>query len=117
MKVKIIVSYKYTIYRQVFESPEVEFCSILRGIESNPILSLLLNVVHDTLPEKVLKGCPLTGDYDMMIHIDDSKWMASAVLPTGTYKVEARFLYKNQRKKLYDVTVEAEVVSAIKTSF
>lgn len=118
LKLKIIINYKYgTIYRQAFQTPEIDYCPMLKGTIENPITSLFMGVVKDSLPEKVLKGCPMEGDYNMMMKIDDNKWIATSIFPTGFYKVEVKYKITNQRKKLFDINIEVEVVSPIKTSF
>lgn len=118
IQLKVVVLYKYlTIYRQVISVPELDYCGILKGSVKNPMMDLLMSVVRETLPEKLRQGCPFKGDYNLLLFVDDTKWMATSIFPTGCYKVEVKVTHTDERKLLYSVTVEIEINSPIKHSF
>lgn len=111
---RFILSYKYgQIYREVIRVPEFELCGVLRNYNLlPPFIKALLDIFGETMG-KFLKGCPYEGVYDVVMEMDMSKF--PSILPSGMYKSDVSI--KTIGSKIFQMFMEIEIVSNIKTSF
>jgi Protein of unknown function (DUF1091) len=113
--VKLNMNYKYgTIYRRIFDVPEIELCSTLKNVKkAPPFVKAFIEVLGDSIA-RLLEGCPYFGDLILLAEFDDSKW--PSIFPTGSYRMDFTVRLAD-RSVLMTVVPEFEMISAIKTSF
>lgn len=114
LNIRLAMSYKYgTIYREVIKVPEFELCGVLKNFNFlPPMIKALFDVLGDSIAA-ILKGCPYSGDIDLLMIADVSKF--PSIFPSGMYKTEAWATTTNT--KIMNYIVQIEIVSNIKTSF
>jgi hypothetical protein len=115
--VQFILNYRYgTIFRQVIDTHQYEWCGIMSSGESNPFIDGIISVLRNAAPGLFHK-CPYEGDMDLKnVTYDGAAFDHHAkTFPQGTYRIDV-FVFKNE-KQTVKVAVNFEVKSALKESF
>lgn len=114
--VEVSCSYRYgNIYREVFRTPRLEWCGIMSGAASNPIISNALNTLEGNIASLVHK-CPYQGEFDLQnISGHHEKDSANSMMWEGNYKTEI-FIYHKEKEVLF-VDVRDYIKSKLKDSF
>lgn len=112
-----ILYYRYgTIFRQAVDTKKVEICGIIDGVDTNPLVRLLVNIVKYKAPNLVHK-CPYTGDFDLKnftLNMDLFD-RASMLFPEGTYRYDYSSFFNNSIT--FNLSVTIEIKSPLKESF
>jgi len=113
----MILNYKYgTIFRQIIDTKQVEWCGIMDGSESNPILKFMIDQLRPTAA-RLFHKCPYEGDLEVKnITMDSSIYDKNTqVFPQGNYRADA-FIFKDG-SEIMKVSVEFELKSPLKESY
>lgn len=114
LRVKTDLSYRYgLIYREVVRVPEFEICGVLKNFNlMPPMMRAMFDVFGETI-KRVLDGCPFSGDINLNLNADMSKF--PSILPSGFYKGVTTLKFG----KLHLITfiIEMQATSSILTSF
>lgn len=114
---QVIINYRYgTIYRQVLDTHPLEWCGIMDGSATHPLLALLIEQLKGSAP-KLFQKCPYYGDIDVYnVTIDRSKNIQkSSIFPEGTYRGELSFT--KDGLQIFKVILSFELKSNLKESF
>lgn len=114
---QLVIHYRYgTVYRQVLDTHPLEWCGIMDGSATHPLMALIIEQLKGSAPTLFHK-CPYIGDLDLSnVTIDRSKNVhKSSIFPEGTYRGELSFA-KNEIL-IYKVTLSFELKSPLKESF
>ena len=115
--VQFILNYRYgTIFRQVIDTHQHEWCEIMAGKASNPFIDSILGVLSNGSPNLFHK-CPYEGDLDLKNVTNDGNNFddQSKHFPEGTYRIDV-FVFKNE-KQTAKLSIHYENKSALKESF
>ncbi|KAL7050972.1 hypothetical protein ACKWTF_004280 [Chironomus riparius] len=102
--------YRYgTIFREAINTPKVDWCDVIGGATTNPMVNLLMNLIKDSAPN-FLRSCPFTGSIDiknftMNFELLDKSTM---MLPEGIYKIETVFYWNDTRTINYTIIFETK---------
>ena len=114
---KGMVFYRYgTIFRQIIDLKTQEICSMLEGVDVNPLIKFLNDELMRKFPKLVHK-CPYSGDVDLRNYTSDMEFVdrATMLLPQGTYRFDFSYFFNNSYT--FNLTGVAEVKSPLKESF
>lgn len=115
--VRVIVNYRYgTIFRQVLDTHPIEWCGLMEGTTSHPLINLIVQQIKGSAPD-FFRKCPYFGEMDVKnMTIDRSKNVQkSSIFPEGTYRGELSFTKDDIQ--IFKVTLSFELKSALKESF
>lgn len=115
--VQFVLNYRYgTIFRQVIDTHQYEWCGIMSGGETNPFIEGVISVIKDAAPGLFHK-CPYEGDMDLSnITYDGNAFDHHAkTFPQGTYRIDV-FVFKDG-KQTVKLFINFEVKSQLKESF
>jgi Protein of unknown function (DUF1091) len=94
--IQIIYSYRFgNIYRSMIDSKPIEFCAIMSGFSTNPILKLVTDQLLQAVPN-VLHKCPYEKG-PMVIQNLTTLNELSNIFPRGLYRFELK-LFKNTKE-------------------
>jgi len=112
-----ILSYRYgTIYRQIIDMKKLEVCAILDGVDTHPMVKLIIDFMKSIAPKSVHK-CPYEGDWDLRnftINMDLFD-RTSMLFPEGTYRIDTSVFFNGSTT--LNFSGEAEIKSPLKGSF
>jgi hypothetical protein len=112
-----IFYYRYgTIFRQIIDVKKVEVCGILDGVDTNPLIKLLIDMIKNAAPH-IIHNCPYKGDLDLKNFTFNLDLMdkATMLFPQGTYRIDTSlFLNGNST---FNFSGTCEVKSPLKESF
>ena len=112
--IEIVYKYRYgTIYGDVIHSPKIEWCGVMSGAASNPIISSLMDEVKDSISE-LLHKCPYEGDIDIK-NITSMHEKAASMFWDGFYKFEL-FIWK-ENVEIFFLSIGSQCKTDIKESF
>ena len=115
--VQFILNYRYgTIFRQVIDTHQYEWCGIMSGGESNAFIDSIISALKNAAPSLFHK-CPYDGIMDLRNVTYDGNTFDdhTKLFPEGTYRIEV-FVFKNQ-KQTVKLSIIFEVKSQLKDSF
>ena len=115
--VQFILNYRYgTIFRQVIDTYQCEWCGIMSGGETNPFIEGVINVVKSAAPALFHK-CPYEGEMDLKnITYDGASFdHHTKTFPQGTYRIDI-IVFRNE-KQTVKLLITFEVKSPLKESF
>lgn len=56
--------YRYgTIFREIIDTKKLEICGILDGLDTNPLVKLVVDMMKSRMPENILHKCPYKDDW------------------------------------------------------
>ena len=112
-----ILYYRYgTIFRQIIDTKKLELCGILDGVDTNPLIRLIVDMVKSIAPNEV-HNCPYEGDWDLRnftLNLDLVD-KATMLFSQGIYRWDYSSFYNNS--KAFNVSLIFETKSPIKESF
>ena len=64
--IQLIIKYRYgIIYHQVIDTKQIEWCSVMDGSDTNPLIKMLNNLLKEVVPH-LFKKCPYEGELDFV---------------------------------------------------
>ena len=114
--IQAVLFYRYgTIFRQIINTKPIEFCNVMEGSATNPLISSWINMFNNTFP-KLFHKCPYDGDIEIFnITLKGSPNKENEIFPQGYYRIVFTVLKNN--KVIVKVRLEGENTSTIKESF
>lgn len=115
--IRLVIYYKYgTIFRQIMDTKQLEWCSIMDGTESNTLLKFLISQLKGSLDDLFHK-CPYEGEMDLRnVTLDSSLYdKTTQLFPEGIYRGTI-FIIKNDLE-LGKITVGLELKSPLKETY
>jgi len=112
-----IIYYRYgTIFRQIIDTKKLEACAILDGVDTNPLVKLIVDTIKNLAPHLIHK-CPYEGDWDLKNLTTDLDLVdkATMLFPEGIYRLEL-FVFFND-SSTFNISGTAEIKSPLKESF
>ncbi|KAG5673448.1 hypothetical protein PVAND_003494 [Polypedilum vanderplanki] len=95
-----MIGYKKTngnFYQTIFKTDLIDFCRVMLGEDTNPLMKNAIIVFRDSAPN-LFKKCPYEGEIVVTnASIDDKKAFLN-LFPTGVYKHEFLIFYGNKSK-------------------
>lgn len=109
-----IIFFRYgTIFREVINSGKREWCDIMSGKSSNPLMKAIIGQLTDSVPH-LFRKCPYEGILDLKnITVNDGKSVQA--FPQGVYAVHVKG-YRSNAETL-TVKLNLEIKSPIKETF
>jgi len=112
--IEIIYKYRYgTIYREVIRTPKLEWCTIMGGAASNPLVSSIMNEIKDSVPG-LFQKCPYEGELDLK-NITALHEKAAALFWDGYYKFEL-YVWRNN-VEVFFLSLGTQCKTDLKDSF
>lgn len=94
----MIFYFRYgTVYRQVLKIPKIDICWVLERSSSNPLLSAIINIFKDSVPE-IIHPCP----YESVV-INNKAFKVDSLptfFSTGDYKITMELISKSNEQIL-----------------
>ena len=115
--VQLILNYRYgTIFRQVIDTHQHEWCAIMNGGDTNPIIKLTVDQLRKSAGSLFHK-CPYEGDLDLNNVTIDEIYEKNEPFrfPEGTYRLDVIVCRNTSQAFKIDVTFENK--SPLKESF
>ena len=112
--VQIIVNYRYgLIYREVINTKKQEWCGIMDGKSTHPMLSQTIAQIKGSAP-KLFHKCPYEGEVELKnVTLDDQK--SFDVFPEGNYRFKLLISEKDV-KPYFSLILKLQFKSPIKES-
>jgi hypothetical protein len=111
------ILYRYgTIFRQVIDLKKNEICSILEGVDINPLGKIIIDMIKTNYPD-IIHKCPYSGDWgftNFTLNVDLFN-SATMIFPEGTYRIDISVLRGND--ETFKVSLVFDNKSYIKESF
>lgn len=132
-QINVTASYRYgTIFREIYKAVNVEWCSMMDGSGTNPIIKSIIESIKDSIPQ-MMHDCPYVvvsfkvfslinnqltnfyfkGSYNLTVNSNSEKFFS--IIPTGLYKYVIAFA--GAKSKTFSVEILLDIKSEIKTSF
>ena len=114
--VQMILNYKYgTIYRQVLDTKQLEWCGLMDGSESNLFIKLIIDQTNGSAGDLFHK-CPYKDELDVKnLTIDSNIYKNGQMFPDGNYRIDI-FIIKNNLERA-KIVVGFELKTPLKESF
>ena len=114
--IQILIYYRYgTIFRQVIDTKQNEWCTYMEGTGINPLTKAITEYINMTYPQLIHK-CPYEGDFDLFNYTMSAALpLQSQIFPQGYYKLVV-FCFKNDVAVL-TLKISGEMTSTIKETF
>lgn len=114
--IQLIINYRYGLkFHPVIDTKQIEWCSVMEGSDTNPLIKLFVNNLKEKTP-KLFQKCPYDGDLDFQnISVITEDLKEAEVFPEGTYRSNF-YLFKNN-KKILTVDADSEFKSPVKENF
>ncbi|KAL7014214.1 hypothetical protein ACKWTF_015806 [Chironomus riparius] len=113
-----VLNYRYgTIFRQIIDTKKIEVCGILDGIDTNPLVKLVFDMIKSRMPANIFHKCPYTGDWDfnnftLNLGLVDK---ATMLFPEGTYRADISLYFRDVIT--YNLSTTIEMKTPLKESF
>ena len=114
--IQLLIYYRYgTIFRQVIDSKQNEWCSFMEGTDTFPLLKSIVVYINSTFPQLIHK-CPYKGELDLFNYtLSAGLPIQSQIFPQGYYKLVI-IVHKNN-KEAVTVKIRGEITSVLKESY
>lgn len=114
--VQMILNYKYgTIFRQVLDTKQLEWCALMDGSESNLFIKLIIDQIRGSIGDLFHK-CPYSGEINLKnVTLDSTNYQKNQLFPEGNYRIDI-FIYKNNIEKT-KIIIGFELKTPLKESF
>lgn len=115
--VRMIIYYRYgTIFRQVLDINDFDFCNLFDKPNINPLMKLVIDMMRNRVP-KVFHKCPYVGEWDLKNYTVVLEFLdhTSMLFPQGIYKVDTLIIFNGSIIHKTITTIEAK--SPLKESF
>lgn len=112
-----ILYYRYgTIFRQIIDLHDFNFCAIFDSIDVNPLLKLMIEMVKSKAPTLIHK-CPYSGEFDLRNFTVDLDLIdkTTMMFPEGVYRADVLTIINGNVVYKTSTTVEAK--SPLKETF
>ena len=111
----MLLYYRYgTIFRQIVDSKENDWCSFMDGKETFPLIRMITVHLNKTVPH-LLHKCPYT-EFDIFnLSLTDTKTPKRETFPQGYYKVVITWSKNN--RTIFTLKLKGEVTSSFKESY
>jgi hypothetical protein len=109
--------YRYgTIFRQAIDTKKIEMCDTFEGINTNPLMILVVNLLKDKMPGMIHK-CPYTGDWNLTNFTINRDLLdkTTMLFPAGVYRCDVTVYYRDI--KSFNLSMIAEIKSELRESF
>ena len=115
--VRLIISYRYgTIYRDVLDTKNIDWCAVMEGAASNLLFTQFLRTFKNSIP-KLFHKCPYENEADFFnITLDESDTRKLTIFPEGQYKYSVT-ISKPADKPLANMCISIYTKSPMKDSF
>lgn len=114
--IQMIVFYRYgTIFRQVIDTKENEWCGYMEGKDVNPLTKVVADYINSTFPE-IIHKCPYKGDFELLNYTCSNSLIPNALMfPQGVYRLE--IIAQKNNATVVHVKIKVEITSIFKESF
>ena len=116
--VQLILNYRYgTIFREVIDSHQQEWCGIMSGAETHQWIEYIIGYLRKSAAALYHK-CPYVGDLDLKnVTIDTENYNKhqSRIFPEGTYRLDVIIFQNEAQTGKFSVSLENK--SPVKESF
>ena len=113
-----VLNYRYgTIFRQIIDTQKIEVCGILDGIDTNPLVKLIFDMIKSSMPANIFHNCPYKDDWDfnnftLNLDLVDKVKM---LFPEGTYRADIALHFRDVIT--YNFSLVIEIKTPLKESF
>ena len=110
--IQLIFKYRYgTIFRQIIDTKQIEWCGVMEGAETNPLLKVIISAI----PQFYHK-CPYEEDLDLLnVSYTNFFPKESETFPEGIYRNNGYIIKNNITILRFDL--DLEIKSPRKESF
>jgi len=114
--VQSILNYRYgTIFRQVIDSKQIEWCGFMSGSDVHPYFKLTIDQLRKSAPDLFHK-CPYEGEIDIYnITVNELYKDAAFYFPEGIYRLDM-LIFRNE-SQTFKIIIIYEVKSPLKETF
>lgn len=115
--VQILLNYRYgTIFRQIIDTHQQEWCEIMSGNESNKFIAYFIELLSKSAPT-LFHECPYDGEINLRnVTINPETYGQKArIFPQGDYRLDL-IVFQND-KQTVKVSIILEIKSRLKESF
>ena len=114
--VQLIINYRYGLkFHPVIDTKKIEWCSVMEGSDTNPLIKLFANHLKEKTP-KLFQKCPYEGDLDFQnISVITEDLKEAEIFPEGTYR--SNFIIFKNNKTVLTVDADSEFKSPVKENF
>ena len=114
--VQMLMFYRYgTIFRQIIDTKQNDWCGIMEGAETNPLIKMMTGHLNSTVPQLIHK-CPYEGELDLFnFTLSNGSPTQAEIFPQGYYKLVV-IVSKNNRT-IVTVKIKGDITSSLKETF
>jgi len=114
--VQMILSFKYgTIFRQVIDTKQIEWCGFMSGSNVHPFFKLTIDQLRKSA-SSLFHKCPYDGEIDLKnVTVNELYSEGAFGFPQGIYRVDI-LIFRN-KTQTFKVIADSENKSPIKDTF